>query len=126
MKQVTRWSPDTCSCILEYEWDDTLEDSARTHSFKKVVQLCDHHKALVAAQAYNAVLSENTRKNQAWGLAKAVKPDLEIDSYTWSFEGTGENRRLKAGFLGKLSAAERANLQAQCNSKFGAGKVEVI
>lgn len=126
MKQVTRWSPDTCGCILEYEWDDALEPSARTHSFKKAVHLCEHHKALVADRAYDAVLSENTRKNQTFGLAKKDNPDLELDNFTWSFEGTGENRQLKAGFLGRLKAEERASLQAQCNTKFGAGKVEVI
>ena len=126
MKQVTCWSPDTCSCILEYEWDDALEGDARTHSFKKAIQLCEHHKALAAGNAYNAVLSENTRKNQAFGLAKKVKPNLEPSSYTWSFEGTGADRKFKVGFLGKLQPEEVASLQAQCNTKFGTGKVEVI
>jgi len=122
--KVTRWSPDTCDCIFEYEWDDT--QATITHSFKKAIHLCNHHKALVADKAYDVVLSENTRKNIVFGEAQRVKPDITIDDFTWSFEGAGKNRKLKVGFFGKLMAGEKSNLQAQCNSKFGAGKVEII
>ncbi|MBA7608869.1 hypothetical protein ES703_16053 [subsurface metagenome] len=123
MLQVTRWSPDTCGCILEYEWDDTLDENARTHSFKKAVKLCEHHKALIADKAYDEVLSENTRKNQAFGLAKEVKPELEMEDYTWSFDA---NRKLKVGFLGKLKAGEKSGLQTLCDNEFGVNKIEVI
>lgn len=123
MLRVTRWSPDTCGCILEYEWDDTKSEDERTHSFKKAVQLCEHHQALSGSQAYDGVCSENTRKNQAFGLAKEVKPDLEPEDYTWSFD---DKRKLKAGFLGKLTATERAAVQAKLDEKFGIDKAEVI
>lgn len=123
MLKTTRWSPDTCDCILEYEWDDTKPESERTHSFKRVVQLCEHHETLSGIEAYNEVCSENTRKNQTFGLAREVKPELELEDYTWSFDA---NRKLKVGFLGKLNATEKAAVQAKLDEKFGIGKAEVI
>ncbi|GAJ01272.1 unnamed protein product, partial [marine sediment metagenome] len=124
MIRVTRWSPDTCGCILEYEWDDAQDENTRTHSFKKAVKLCEHHKALAASGAYNQVMSENTRKNQVWGFiedmkSKAGEKDsivaVAIEDYTWSFDAT---RKLKVGFLGKLKAGEKSSLQTLCDSKF--------
>lgn len=123
MLKTTRWSPDTCDCVLEYEWDDALSENERVHNFKGATHLCEHHKALVAAEAYGQVLSENTRKNQAFGLAKEVKPELELEDYTWSFDA---NRKLKAGFLGKLNATEKAAVQAKFDEEFGIDKAEVI
>ncbi|MBA7697332.1 hypothetical protein ES703_105997 [subsurface metagenome] len=123
MLQVTRWSPDTCGCILEYEWDDTLEASARTHSFKKAVKLCEHHKALLGAKAFDQVMSENTRKNTVLGEIQKIKPDITLEDYTWSFDA---NRKLKVGFLGKLKAGEKSSLQSLCDNEFGVNKIEVI
>ena len=132
MLQVTRWSPDTCGCILEYEWDDTLDENARTHSFKKAVKLCEHHKALGANKAYEQVMSENTRKNQVWGFIEDMKskagekdsiPTVAIGDYTWSFD---KDRKLKVGFLGKLKAGEKSSLQSLCDNEFGVNKIEVI
>lgn len=123
MVRVTRWSPDTCGCVLEYEWDDAHNENTRTHSFKRAVKLCEHHKALEATKAYDEVVSENTRKNIAFGEAQKVNPDITLDDYTWAFD---KDRKLKVGFLGKLKAGEKQGLQTLCNSKFGAGKVEVI
>lgn len=123
MIRVTRWSPDTCGCVLEYEWDDAQDEKTRTHSFKRVVKLCEHHKALAVDKAYDQVVSENTRKNIVFGEVQKIKPDITPDDYTWSFD---DKRKLKVGFLGKLQADKRGNLQTQLDSKFGEGKVEVI
>lgn len=126
MLKTTRWSPDTCDCVLEYEWDDSLPENQRTHSFKGTVRLCEHHKSLAADKACSAAVSENTRKNIAFGETQKIRPDLTIEDYTWSFEGTGADRKLKVGFLGKLAATEKAAVQAKLDEKFGVGKAEVI
>ena len=123
MLRVTRWSPDTCSCVLEYEWDDALNENERTHKFKKAVNLCEHHKTLLGTEAYGTVLSENTRKNIVFDEAQKLYPAIALEDYMWSFDA---NRKLKVGFLGKLKAGERSSLQTLCDGKFGAGKVEVI
>ena len=123
MIRVTRWSPDTCNCVFEYEWDDAQKEDVRIHTFKDAIQLCEHHKILPGIEAYDGVMAENTTKNITLGIALKAKPDLTIDEYTWSFDA---NRKLKVGFLGKLSTGERSTLQSMCDSKFGAGKVEVV
>ena len=123
MLRITRWSPDTCGCVLEYQWDDALDETTRTHSFNRAVQLCEHHRALAATKAYDAVQSENTRKNGAFAEAQKIRPGLTADDFTWSF---GTDRSLKVGFLGKLIPAEKADLRSRLDGRFGTGKVEVI
>lgn len=123
MLRTTYWSPDTCGCVLEYEWDDTQDENTRIHSFKKAVQLCEHHKALLGDKAYDQVMSENTCKNQVLGMVKEAYPSLELADCTWSFDVA---RNLGVGFLGKLKAGEKSSLQTLCDGKFGTGKVEII
>lgn len=132
MIRKTQWSPDTCGCILEYSWDDTQDENIRVHKFSKVIVLCDYHKTLAPNNAYDQVLSENTRKNMVWGIIEDLKTKagekdaiqtITIEDYTWSFDAS---RKLKVGFLGKLKAGEKSELQSLCNTKFGVNKVEVI
>jgi hypothetical protein len=123
MRRETQWSPDTCSCILVYEWDDAQPESARTHSFKRAVRLCEHHKGLAEAKAYDKVLAENTLKNLAYIEARKIKPSLMEEDYTWSFD---EARKLKVGFLGRLTVEEKSNLQARYDDKFGRDEVRVL
>ncbi len=122
MLRVTRWSPDTCGCVLEYEWDDTIPQEQRVHKFSKAINLCTYHKAL-AGKAYDAVVAENTSKNIVFGKAQEIKPSLTVEDYTWSFD---DKRKLKVGFLGKLTAAEKAQLKTTIDSELGVDKVEVI
>jgi len=89
---TTRWSPDTCSCELEYSWDTESSEDTREHIFKRVVKTCDAHmpvvprglKAEKAKQVYDTVLEENQRKNQALGKALETRPELAdfVDSRT--------------------------------------------
>lgn len=125
MNRVTRWSPDTCRCVLEYEWDDALPDNQRTHSYSKVIRLCPEHEqlGLTGKKLYDQVLSENTCKNAVWSMAKETLSSLELGDFTWSFD---TERKLKVGFLGKLTANQKMSLRAQCESRFGIGKVEII
>ena len=121
MLRVTRWSPDTCGCVYEYEWDDSVPQEQRTHTLKKAIKLCEHHKTRI--KPYDDVVSENTGKNIVFGEAQKIKPELTVDDYTWSFD---KDRKLTAGFLGKLTAADKANLKMQLDGKVGKDKVEVI
>lgn len=123
MKKVTRWSPDTCDCVLEYEWDDSLPVENRVHTISKVVNACPHHGGTPVSH-FNTVVEENTRKNFAFAEIQKLKPDATPDNYNWSFD---EQRKLKVGILNlPIRAAEKAQLKANCNARFGAGKVEVI
>lgn len=124
MLRVTRWSPDTCSCVLEYEWDDAQDENIRTHSFKRAVQLCEHHKALVASEAYDQVISENTRKNMEFEVIKTTKPDASTENYVWWFDN---KRVLQVSILKpELDTLTKDKVQVDSDKVFGIGKVKVI
>ena len=122
MLRVTRWSPDTCDCVLEYEWDDAEPENTRVHKFKAMVVKCPAHLNLPPKDQYNQVVLENTRKNKVFAKAKKIKPELTPDDYKWSFD---TNRKLKVNFKGKMVGAEKKQLKDLCDIEFGLGKVEV-
>jgi len=124
MKRITRWSPDTCSCILEYEWDDAEDAGSRQHTLKAVLQKCPNHISLSDAGIYNEVISENTRKNGVFAETQKVFPSLTTDDYNWSLD---DKRKLKVGFLNlSMNAMEKQQLITALENRFGKEKVEVI
>jgi len=123
MKRVTRWSPDTCGCILEYEWDDAEEETARVLSYKRTIKICPEHSALAGKPLYDQVVSENTRKNITFGEIQKAFPKLEAENYLWSFD---KDRVLQVSLTGiDVPQATKQGLQTALDSKFGAGKVRV-
>lgn len=34
--RTTRWEPDTCDCVVEYDWDDAVSQDTRVHLFRGV------------------------------------------------------------------------------------------
>lgn len=75
--KITRWSPDTCGCILEYEWDDSVEESQRTHTATRVVVTCKEHSKLDESERFDRVKEENILKNQV-ETELLSKPELTI------------------------------------------------
>lgn len=66
MKKLTRWSPDTCGCVIDYEWDDTQAEDVRVHTAVRTVKRCLAHQADTdVALHYSKALEENQRKNKA-------------------------------------------------------------
>ena len=61
MKKITRWFPDTCSCVIDFEWD--TDNPNAPHTGKEVVKACLAHQGFDATAHYNKVLSENQTKN---------------------------------------------------------------
>jgi len=86
--QVTRWSPDTCGCVLEYEWDDTVPQDSRVHSFQNLVKKCSDHGSIpVAKDVYDAVLGENRMKNLIFAELQKEKPDINAgEDFDWVFD----------------------------------------
>lgn len=120
--RVTRWYLDTCSCILEYEWDDSLSEDRRTHTLTRLVRPCSAHMHLEAASVYGQVVDENTRKNRVFERAKALLPTLEVEDYGWSFDA----QRVLQVKLPTLPAPLKAALQSECDSLLGVGKTKVV
>ena len=87
--QRNLWSPDTCGCQIEYEWDDSVPQEQRIHSASKIVKACSIHQHHNDKDAhYQDVLDENQSKNKAVGLLIKTfkKLDGGQDEITWRFE----------------------------------------
>lgn len=65
MKHITRWRPDTCSCVLELEWDDEVPEAERTHEAVKVERCAVHqHQGEPHQAVFESVIGENRHKNE--------------------------------------------------------------
>ena len=77
----TRWSPDTCECVLEYEWDDEEPEDKRGHNFAETISACSVHDDKKNKAAHlTAVIGENRRKNEAVAAAVKALPKLQADT----------------------------------------------
>lgn len=139
---TTRWSPDTCKCILEYTWDDSISESSRTHTMSAIVQRCSAHTILANdITVYNTVTEENPRKNISLDEILQNAPntnwyDLDPDSgvrvfkkniiINWTWSGTAPNRVLTLTFTGiTITTAQKNTLQSRLDTRFGTGKVVI-
>jgi hypothetical protein len=118
---TTRWSPDTCQCVVEYEWDRTQAEDVRVHTYTGHVQVCSIHQAVAAGLArYTTVMGENQNKNKAIGLAGSVVA-ANIDQVAWAFNASRQVLLTVPG----ISGAQKKTLQAAIDTQLGAGKVIV-
>lgn len=138
--KTTRFSPDTCGCVLEYTWDDTLSESQRTHTLSNFVTRCPAHSSLASdTDRWNAVFDENPRKNNARQLCLDNGPTSLYDiidgtrqlkstiNYNWSWSGTAPNRVLTISFTGiSLTTQQKSTIQTALNTRFGSGKVLIV
>lgn len=139
MKTQLYW-PDTCDCELE----EYVENGEITGG--KVRRKCDDHATVPDEEVYEVITGptgENKRKNimerillgyeavdvgvaedvtdERGNTIKQWKPGIK---YEWSFSGTGKDRTLIYRVSGKkFTAAQKAALKAECDTKFGLGKV---
>lgn len=127
MIRTTTWSPDTCSCVVEYEWDDTTTEDERVHSYKNIKKACAAHAPTLDGQKiHDDVKEENQRKNRVVNEIARLHPSLgtpnkddegNILDYspnpkfiTWSFDA---DRRLKVEIKGnKINNQQKISLSA--------------
>ena len=138
--KTTRWSPDTCGCVLEYTWDDTQPESTRTHTLSTFVTRCSAHSGLANDTArWNTIFEENPRKNIALQVAldngpttlydmsgtnRIIKPTVIYD-YVWS--GTAPNRTLTISFPNvALTNTQKTTIRNAINTRLGSGKVTLL
>lgn len=127
---VTRWSPDTCDCVLEY--DDQF-------NLINVVQRCTAHQNLANnAAVYNTVKDENPRKNIGLDLILQNGPaslfDTDSESgnrvfkrgitVNWVWSGTAPDRVLTLNVIGiTLTTNQKNAIKTFLDNRFGANKV---
>lgn len=53
-----RWRPDTCTCVLTYDWDTTKGDDDPSRLFNHIAeQKCELHALFSGKPHYDAVLA---------------------------------------------------------------------
>lgn len=105
MKHITTWKPDTCDCIVHFEWDD--EDQKPNKTFTAVEEFtgsrgetirakkCQHHQSISDHHEHFAVVEgENKGKNRFLkelldelpaGDKKALKDEQGRDTGDFAF-----------------------------------------
>jgi hypothetical protein len=134
--KTTRFSPDTCQCVLEYQWDDTLSETNRTHTLSNYVSKCPAHSGLSDTNGWNAVFDENPRKNIARQLCLDNGPTGLFDlidgarqlkqniTFNFSWSGVAPDRVLTISFTGiNLTTNQKNTIQTALNTRFGVGRV---
>ena len=144
--KVTTWTPDTCDCVIQYQWDEDLDEDTRTHSLNFIRKSCQAHSNLLPNEAvtYTAVLDENNKKSRALLEALQTAPNQLANVITnpdgsfsyilkdnivfnFSFSGTAPNRILTIQFIGiTLTNQQRNAVQNKLNNIFGSGNVVII
>lgn len=77
MIKVTRWIPDTCDCVIEYQWDDSISQDQRVHTVSNVVNSCKSHKSInQQGDLFQCVLDENQTKNNTIATIMDNLPEL--------------------------------------------------
>lgn len=138
---ITRWSPDTCGCIIEYSWDSTQPESTRTHTLDNFINVCSFHQGLADDPTrWNTVLEENPRKNLTYqgildnsptaNLYDIVNGTRQLKAgitFNFSWSGTAPNRVLTISYTGiTLTTQQKNSIQTWLNSNFGVGKVIIV
>ena len=135
---TTRWSPDTCDCVIEYTWDDSLPNDQIVLTPTNIINVCPFHTAFATSPAnlYAVLTEENPRKNIAIqnildngptslfdvvGSNRYLKKGITIN-FSWT--GTAPNRVVHLTIGGvTLTNNQRNTVQNALNTRFGTGKV---
>ncbi len=138
---TTRWRPDTCLCIVEYTWDDTLSPDQVTHTLDRVVRRCPDHQNLANdITVWNTIREENPRKNITNQLLLDNAPssvyDIQSDgsrafkkgiTATWSWSGVAPNRLMTITVTGiTLTTNQKNAIQTKLDQRFGISNVTIV
>ena len=120
--QVTRWSPDTCNCVIDFSWDDTQNETVRTHSLDNVNVIGPEHIGLSATQIWQTVMDENRRKNETFGFTLQVLPSAQPKDFSFYYSA---GRILHVSLTIPITNQKKQQIQNFCDTTFGGGKVIV-
>lgn len=89
------WNPDTCSCIIEQQYDSSLPIDLVVFSVKSVIKKCEFHADLTTPkQVFDTLMEENPRKNKSISAILDNAPTEWVETDT----KTGD-KRLKDGIV---------------------------
>ncbi len=76
MIRRTTWRPDTCGCVIEFEWDDSQPEDSRQTTPVRGISVCSLHQDLNTQEQYNALIEDNSRKNKVEQMLAELLPEL--------------------------------------------------
>jgi hypothetical protein len=123
-----KWNPDTCGCVVEFEFDDALPAEDRKHELHTVHQKCKAHESLTDEQVWKAVHVENIRKNKSVDAAvkhlKAAGVSIEPVDVAYAFTDTAvDSARALEISLPLLEAKHRKSVTDELAKVFGSDVV---
>ena len=112
MIQTTKWSPDTCDCVILLKWDDAVGQEERTHTHGGTITKCDAHSQTLDKDLLEELLGENQNKNRVLGKAMEVmginRENLEeVKAIEYTFDA---NRKLEVVVKG-ITPTKRVELE---------------
>lgn len=140
VRMVTnRWQPDTCDCVIEFEFDADSSVEARVHTGTNIEKDCPEHSGLITPENFfNTILDENKRKNIIRSdLIQNISDLSELDndgalqfkngiSMNWYWTGENDARVLHITISGyTLTTQQKTTAQTFADTKFGVGKVVI-
>ena len=138
---INRWSPDTCACVFDYQWDDSVPADQRVHTLSNVINVCLQHPALKLnpVNHYAVVSEENVRKNRVYGQLLTISSLTQITTnpdgttittfkngvgFNYAWTGIDSLRILNITVFGaNLTGVQKTSLQNWCDTNLGIGKV---
>lgn len=119
MKHCTRWRPDTCTCVVDYEWDDADPSPAQEHRLVRAT-ICAAHIAVASSELLAVLQAESRRRSMVLEHCR----ESQLPEPATRFEGQWPYRHLR------LSApdwpdADRLYLMQMCDNTYGPGTVSV-
>ena len=132
MINITRWSPDTCDCIVEYSWDTEVSEDQRVHTPTNVIRKCEEHKDEADSNIHAIVNEENPRKNKLMSRLEQFTELVQSNPggsvqirgnlVSWKYNAA----RILEVTISGLTAQKKAQAQTWANTNLGAGKVIIL
>lgn len=137
------YRPDTCGCVIEESYDDTLPLADIVVTQSNYFVTCSAHSGLADNDTkYATVIEESSRKNraiqliidnspasmenvvfiyQADGVTRVLKKGV---MFFFALSGTAPNRVITITYTGfTLTNAQKNTAQGWLDNRFGSGKV---
>lgn len=112
-KKITQWRPDTCECVIDYEWDDLDPQETRQHIVSEVHKKCEAHRNINnPGEVFATVTGENVLKNRAFAKICEVvgkRGEEMLEEVTFSFDA---ERKLSFDVKG-ITKAQRQAIEAK-------------
>ena len=121
--QINTFAPETCFCVVQESYDDSIPENRRIHSLLAVLHRGTEHANVQDDSLFPVLVEESNRKRVAVDIAK-IATGVSLDRIHWAFT---EGRLLQISFTGlPVPANKKMAAQKQCNDRLGLNKVKVF